>query len=96
MKANGSAAFADLAPTARAAAIERIEAGSDRRAEPQRTYWRLKGLVVHGYFTSEPVMKDVLKVQIMPGAFDGNAPHIIPARRGSGESPRSAAENSHA
>jgi len=29
---------------------------------------------VHGYFTSEPVMKKVLKVEIMPGRFDGNAP----------------------
>jgi len=75
IKTNGGAAFADLTPTARGSAIERIEAVTNRRAEPQRTYWRLKGLIVHGYFTSESVMKDVLKVQIMPGAFNGNAPH---------------------
>ena len=95
-KANGGAGFLDLAPAARGAAIERIEAGGDPRSEPQRTYWRLKALVVHGYFTSEPVMKDVLKVQVMPGAFDGSAPHIIPAHRDSGESPRSGAENQSA
>jgi len=40
-----------------------IEAVTDRRTDPARTYWRLKGLVVHGYFTSEPVMKNVLKVR---------------------------------
>jgi len=54
-------------------ALDAIEA-ADRRAEPQRTYWRLKGLVVHGYFTSERVMKDVLHYEVMPGRFNGGAP----------------------
>jgi hypothetical protein len=53
-------------------ALDTIEA-ADRRVEPQRTYWRLKGLVVHGYFTSERVMKDVLHYEVMPGRFDGAA-----------------------
>ncbi|HEY4133364.1 MAG TPA: gluconate 2-dehydrogenase subunit 3 family protein [Gemmatimonadaceae bacterium] len=53
-------------------ALDAIEA-ADRRAEPQRTYWRLKGLIVHGYFTSERVMKDVLHYEVMPGRFDGSA-----------------------
>lgn len=70
----GGAAFADLAPAARASAIEAFERAGDRRSEPNRTYWRLKGLIVHGYFTSEPVMKKVLKVEIMPGRFEGAAP----------------------
>ena len=74
VKANGGTAFVDLTTDARGSAIGRLESGNDRRAEPQRTYWKLKSLIVHGYFTSEPVMKDVLKVQVMPGAFDGNAP----------------------
>jgi hypothetical protein len=73
-KSAGGARLVDLAPAARAAAIEAIESASDRRSEPNRTYWRLKGLIVHGYFTSEPVMKRVLKVEIMPGRFDGAAP----------------------
>jgi hypothetical protein len=53
-------------------ALDAIES-ADRRAEPQRTYWRLKGLVIHGYFTSERVMKDVLHYEVMPGRFDGAA-----------------------
>lgn len=59
--------------------IGAIEASSDRGAEPARTYWRLKGLIVHGYFTSEPVMRDVLRYEVMPGRFDGAAP--MPARK---------------
>lgn len=77
-KSSGGNAFAQLEPSARASVIESIEAAQDRRAEPARTYWRLKGLVIHGYFTSEPVMKEVLKVEVMPGRFEGSAP--MPAR----------------
>jgi gluconate 2-dehydrogenase gamma chain len=63
------------------ASLDAIEAQTDRAQQPARTYWRLKGLVVHGYFTSERVMKDVLKAQVMPGRFDGNAPMPL-VRRG--------------
>lgn len=55
-------------------ALPSIESAADRRTEPARTYWRLKGLIIHGYFTSEPVMKRVLHTEIMPGRFDGAAP----------------------
>jgi len=72
--ANGGGAFASLGEDARGKVIESIEALAERRAEPARTYWRLKDLVVSGYFTSEPVMKQVLKVQVMPGKFEGAAP----------------------
>ena len=71
---NSGAAFVDLAPAARANVIEALESANDRRAEPNRTYWRLKSLIVHGYFTSEPVMKNVLKFEVMPGKYDGAAP----------------------
>jgi hypothetical protein len=72
-KTDGGAPFAELSPEVRGKIIAAIESG-ERRSEPGRTYWRLKGLVVHGYFTSEQVSKDVLKVQITPGKFDGAAP----------------------
>ncbi|MEP6495229.1 MAG: gluconate 2-dehydrogenase subunit 3 family protein [bacterium] len=62
-----------------ATGIDAIERLTDRRTEPARTYWRLKSLIIHGYFTSEPVMKGVLKTEIMPGKFDGAAP--MPAKR---------------
>jgi len=83
-KTAGGAAFVDLAPAARTSAIETIERASDRRSEPNRTYWRLKGLIVHGYFTSESVMKNVLKVEVMPGKFDGAAPMPVKTSRAAG------------
>jgi|SRR5215211_1856498 len=81
----GNATFADLAPEMRGTVIEAFEGDADRRAEPARTYWRLKGLIVHGYFTSEPVMKNVLKVQVMPGKFDGAAPMPVKETRTPGD-----------
>lgn len=72
--AAGATGLAGLSPDARGSFVESIEQESDRRTEPARTYWRLKGLVIHGYFTSERVMKDVLHVEVMPGHFDGAAP----------------------
>ena len=74
-------AFADTTPEWRGEVITSIEA-DDRRAEPGRTYWRLKELVVHGYFTSERVSKDVLKFEIMPGRFDGDV--ALPERASAG------------
>jgi hypothetical protein len=68
------ASFTELPVEARGPRIEAIESQTNRRAEPARTYWRLKGLIVHGYFTNEPVMKNVLHYEIMPGRFDGAAP----------------------
>jgi hypothetical protein len=65
--------FPGLDAQARGKLIEGFESGP-RDVEPARSWWRLKGLVVHGYFTSEPVMKDVLKVVVMPGRFEGAAP----------------------
>src|SRR5687768_6405826 len=75
-RAESNVTFAGLSADKRSAMIDSFEKG-DRRAEPSQTFWRLKGLVVHGYFTSEPVMKDVLKVTIMPGKFEGAAPVTI-------------------
>ena len=72
-RSESSAPVAGLSSDARGKLIEALETGP-RDADPARTYWRLKGLVVHGYFTSEPVMKDVLQTVVMPGRFEGAAP----------------------
>jgi hypothetical protein len=71
--------FASLGLEAKGAFIQSLESGP-RDAEPARTYWRLKGLVVHGYFTSEPVMVEVMKTRVMPGRFEGAAPVAIKRR----------------
>ena len=68
--------FADLTVERKGRFIEALEAGP-RDNDVKRTYWQLKGLVVRGYFTSEPVMKNVLKHVVVPGRFEGSAPIAI-------------------
>jgi glucoside 3-dehydrogenase (cytochrome c) hitch-hiker subunit len=74
-----SRSFADLSNEERGALLDALEHAPSRREEPMRTYWRLKGLIIHGYFTSERVSKDVLHVEVMPGRFEGSAPLAAPA-----------------
>lgn len=57
-----------------------LDSPYDRNAPAARGYARVKGLVIHGYFTSERVQRDVLNTEIMPGRFDGAAD--MPARNG--------------
>ncbi len=73
-QSTGGGSFAVLSAEARAQVVDAIERAQSRRDEPMRTYWRLKGLVIHGYFTSEQVSKNVLHVEVMPGRFEGSAP----------------------
>jgi glucoside 3-dehydrogenase (cytochrome c) hitch-hiker subunit len=51
---------------------ESADIGGDGSA--QQTFASLKGLVIYGYFTSAVVMKDILKVPIIPGRYDGSVP----------------------
>ena len=71
--------FAELQPEARDDLMVLLDRPADRQTPDARAYARLKQLVVHGYFTSERVQKEVLKTEIMPGRFEGNAP--MPPRR---------------
>lgn len=68
--------FADLSDEAKGKLIESLESGP-RDTDVKRTYWQLKGLIVRGYFTSEPIMKNVLRHVVMPGRFEGSAPIAI-------------------
>jgi gluconate 2-dehydrogenase gamma chain len=72
--------FASLAGAALQRTMDALDAPTDRTSVAARGYARVKGLVVHGYFTSERVQRDVLRTQIMPGRFDGSA--AMPAARG--------------
>ena len=64
--------FVSMDDDHRAVALGAVER-AERNTEAARVYWRLKGLVLHGYFTSEPVMKKVLHYEMMPGRFEGAA-----------------------
>ena len=78
-RSESSDVFANLSEEHRGGMLAALESGP-READPARMYWRLKGLVVHGYFTSEQVMKDVLQHTVMPGKFEGAAPVQIRKR----------------
>ncbi len=75
-------AFAGLTGAPLEAVMTALDAPTDRTLTAVRGYQRAKGLVIHGYFTSERVQKDVLKTEIMPGRFVGDAP--MPAHGGAG------------
>jgi len=70
--------FAALQDAELVAVMDAMDKPVDRAAPAARGYNRIKGLVLHGYFTSERVQREVVKTQIMPGRYDGSAP--IPVR----------------
>lgn len=76
--------FAGVSASAQTTAMTALEA-MDRSAPASAAYRRVKGLVVHGYFTSERVQKTVLKTQVMPGKFVGDALMVVPSRGGRNE-----------
>jgi hypothetical protein len=74
LRRGDATSFSELSAESQKALLDALDQPVDRQAPDARAWSRLKGLVVHGYFTSERVQKDVLKTVIMPGRFDGNAP----------------------
>jgi gluconate 2-dehydrogenase gamma chain len=72
--------FASLTGAQLVSVMNALDKPADRNTPAARGYSRIKGLVIHGYFTSERVQKDVFKTNIMPGRFDGSAP--LPAKAG--------------
>jgi hypothetical protein len=74
LRRGDATSFAGLSAESQKTLLDSLDQPVDRQAPDARAWMKLKGLVVHGYFTSERVQKDVLKTVIMPGRFDGNAP----------------------
>jgi hypothetical protein len=79
VKRSDVTSFAGLSPESQKALLDSLDLPVDRQAPDARAWSRLKGLVIHGYFTSERVQKDVLKTVVMPGRYDGNAPMKAPS-----------------
>lgn len=67
-------AFAALTGGSLVSVMDALDKPADRNAPAVRGYGRLKALVLHGYFTSERVQRDVLNTEIWPGRYDGSAP----------------------
>ncbi|HSB54352.1 MAG TPA: gluconate 2-dehydrogenase subunit 3 family protein [Gemmatimonadales bacterium] len=63
--------FVALAPAAQAEILTRIDGVKGEPGSAEAEFGKLKSLTVYGYFTSERVVKDVLKSPLIPGHFDG-------------------------
>ncbi|MCU0617475.1 MAG: gluconate 2-dehydrogenase subunit 3 family protein [Gemmatimonadaceae bacterium] len=62
----------------RLALVDRLDRASPRTTPAERAYGRLKGLVMHGWYTSERVQQQVVRTQLFFGSFVGDAPHVVP------------------
>ena len=69
--------FLELDAAAQQEVVTALDAPADRRTVEARAYSRLKSLVVHGYFTSERVQRDVLRSQMFHERFQGAADHTV-------------------
>lgn len=68
--------WAQLSAAQRDAEIAWAEQPGPTISDGQRAFRRLKGWITHGWLSSERIQKDVLKVNIIPGTYDGCAPRL--------------------
>lgn len=73
----------DTTPETFPATARALESVQPRGAKDTASgaWWEFKYLTLFGWFTSEPVMKDVLKYQIWPGRYGGCEDMTRPAQR---------------
>jgi glucoside 3-dehydrogenase (cytochrome c) hitch-hiker subunit len=71
-KAAHGASFATLAPPQQDAVLRSV--ASSQQGRDQSSFALLRSTTILGYFTSEPVGKNVLHYDPVPGAYDGCVP----------------------
>lgn len=79
VRASRGRAVGELDVAGQQEVVAALDGPRDRPTPGERAYSRLKSLVVHGYFTSERVQRDVLRSQMFHERFQGAADH--PVRR---------------
>ena len=72
--AMGSPRFLDLAEVKRGEFLTGLDAKRPQKVGAGFAFDRIKTLTVYGYFTSEPVQRNVLKTQMFFNGYDGNVP----------------------
>lgn len=75
--------FVELAPAERELTVRALDGMREASEGAGRAFAELKRLTVYGYFTSEPVQKNVLKTQIWPGRYDGCVNVVLQGSGGS-------------
>ncbi len=66
--------FLDLRATDQSALLQALDGVKGAEGSAEDAFATVKQLTIYGYFTSEPVMKDVIHYQVIPGRFDGCIP----------------------
>ena len=72
--AMGSRNFVDLAEMKRGEFLTGLDAKRPHKEGAGLAFERIKALTVYGYFTSEPVVVNILKTQMFFNGYNGNAP----------------------
>lgn len=72
--AAGNAVFAALPVTRQAAILTQLDSELTATSGAGYAWAQVKSLTVVGYFTAEPVQRDVLRTQVIHAAFDGCSP----------------------
>jgi gluconate 2-dehydrogenase subunit 3-like protein len=54
--------------------LQALDGAKGAEGSAEDAFATLKDLTIYGYFTSEIVMKDVSRHQVIPGRFDGCIP----------------------
>ena len=68
------APFAELSEERRVELLRALDGKPGEKRTAEQSFGRLKSLTLYGYFTSEPVMKEVLKSPVIPGRYSGCFP----------------------
>ena len=73
-RAAHGARFVELTARDQAALLESLDGRDGAKGSAEDAFATLKDLTLYGYFTSEVVMRNVLKTPIIPGRDDGCVP----------------------
>lgn len=72
--ATEGSAWPGLSPAAQSRELDWAEATTAEPVPAQRAFRRLKGFILHGYFTSARVQREVFRSEIAPGRYLGCVP----------------------
>jgi hypothetical protein len=66
--------FTGSSPAQRTELLTTLDASRADKTGAGHTFGRLKALTVYGYFTSQPVQRDILKTRMFFDGYHGNVP----------------------
>jgi len=69
--------FVELGEAERVLTLRALDGMRNTQEGAGRTFGELKRLTVYGYFTAEPIQKNVLKTVMWPGRYDGCVPVVL-------------------